>query len=111
MIQSLTAAASALQVNSTRLDVHANNIANVNSTNFKAQIPAQSTAPGGGVQISAITTSKAPGTPTDFEKPDETNNVDLVSETIGSMTALRAFEANAKSIQTTDEMLKTLNKI
>lgn len=38
----------------------------------------------------------------------ETDNVDLVAETVGSMLALRAFEANAKTIQTTDEMLKTL---
>ncbi|MES2308956.1 MAG: flagellar basal body rod C-terminal domain-containing protein [Verrucomicrobiota bacterium] len=111
MIQSLTAAASALQVNSTRLDVHANNIANLNTPGFQAQIADQETAPGGGVQISKISSSTAPGSPTDSENPSETNNVDLVTETIGSMIALRAFEANAKSIQTTDEMLKTLTKI
>lgn len=110
MIQSLSSAVSALQVQSERLDIHAHNIANLNTPGFKAQIPAQQTAAAGGVLLSAVTTSKAPGSPVDPEKPTETNNVDLITETIGSITALRAFEANAKVIKTSDEMLKTITK-
>ncbi len=111
MIQSLTSAASALQAQSERLNLHAHNIANLNTPGFKAQLPAQQTAGGGGVFLSAVTTSKAPGSPLDVEKPTETNNVDLITETIGSIMALRAFEANAKVIKTSDEMLKTIAKI
>lgn len=110
MIPALSVAASALQANATRLEVHANNVANVNSTGFKAKVVSQQTAPGGGVQITSITDSKRLGVPTDDSKPEETNNVDLVTETVGSMLALRAFEANAKMIQTADEMMKTLNE-
>ncbi len=111
MIQSLTSAIGALQVQSERLNIHAHNIANLNTPGFQAQIPAQQTAIAGGVQLSAVTTSKTPGTPIDSEKPTETNNVDLIAETVGTITALRAFEASAKVIKTSDEMLKIITKI
>ncbi len=111
MIQSLTSAASGLQVQSERLNIHAHNIANLNTPGFKTQIPAQQTAATSGVLLSTITSSQTPGSPVDPEKPTETNNVDLITETVGSITALRAFEANAKVIKTSDEMLKTITKI
>jgi len=41
----------------------------------------------------------------------ETSNVDIVSEITNLITAQRAYEMNSKVIQTTDQMMSTLNQI
>jgi flagellar basal-body rod protein FlgG len=41
----------------------------------------------------------------------ETSNVDIVSEITNLITAQRAYEMNSKVIQTSDQMLSTLNQI
>lgn len=41
----------------------------------------------------------------------ETSNVDIVSEITNLITAQRAYEMNSKVIQTTDQMLSSLNQI
>src|SRR5579883_276416 len=41
----------------------------------------------------------------------ETSNVDIVSEITNLITAQRAYEMNSKVIQTTDQMISTLNQI
>ena len=41
----------------------------------------------------------------------ESSNVALVNEMVNLITAQRAYEANSKSIQTTDSMLQTVNQL
>jgi flagellar basal-body rod protein FlgG len=41
----------------------------------------------------------------------ESSNVQLVSEMVNLITAQRGYEANSKSIQTTDGMLQTVNQL
>ncbi len=41
----------------------------------------------------------------------ESSNVDIVSEITNLITAQRAYEMNSKVIQSTDQMLQTLNQI
>merc|ERR1711916_114787 len=41
----------------------------------------------------------------------ESSNVKLVNEMVDLITAQRAYEANSKSISTTDQMLDTVNRL
>ena len=41
----------------------------------------------------------------------ESSNVQLVNEMVDLITAQRAYEANSKSISTTDEMLDIVNRL
>lgn len=107
MISAIFTAVSGLLAQRTRLDVSANNVANVNTDNFKkSRVVLESNEPAG-VQAS-VEQVNTPGTPIPNRPGNETSNVDLVEEVVTQITALHGFRANLTTVQTADKMLKRL---
>lgn len=115
---------SALNALSTRAQVTANNIANVNTDGFKASRADLETGYGGqGVQVSAITQDTSTGPMVQSLLPVENpatgrieteyqwvegSNTDISREMVNLMTTERAYQANATTIRTWDEMIGTV---
>ncbi|TVM18848.1 flagellar biosynthesis protein FlgG [Oceanidesulfovibrio indonesiensis] len=115
---------SALNAYSTRAQVTANNIANVNTDGFKASRADLETGPGGqGVQVSAIMEDTSTGPMVQSLVPTadpltgrieteyqwvEGSNTDISREMVTLMTTERAYAANATTIRTWDEMVGTV---
>ena len=112
MISAVNSAISALQVNKTRLGVTADNIANVNTDEFKKSRAIQKEGSNGDVQVN-IERVNTPGHRYQelegnqlIEK--EGSNVSLEEEVPELMVTQRTYEANLKVVQTHDKMLGTL---
>ena len=112
MISAVNSAISALQVNKTRLGVTADNIANVNTDEFKKSRAIQKEGRNGDVQVN-IERVNTPGHRYQelegnqlIEK--EGSNVSLEEEFPELMVTQRTYEANLKVLQTHDKMLGTL---
>ena len=112
MISAVNSAISALQVNKTRLGVTADNIANVNTDEFKKSRAIQKEGSNGDVQVN-IERVNTPGHRYQelegnqlVEK--EGSNVSLEEEVPELMVTQRTYEANLKVVQTHDKMLGTL---
>lgn len=115
---------SALNAYSTRAQVTANNIANVNTDGFKSSRADLETGHGGqGVQVSAITEDTSAGPMVQSLVPTanpltgrieteyqwvEGSNTDVSREMVTLMTTERAYTANAATIRTWDEMVGTI---
>ncbi len=109
---------SAINVLSSSLQVTANNIANVNTNEFKASSTRFETGPmDQGVQISEITKDGSPGAfvpaPVFTEENGkamqrmgwvESSNTDYGREFTTMMSTQRAYEANIASIRSMDQM-------
>jgi flagellar basal-body rod protein FlgC len=123
MTDAISAAQSALGAMSTSMAVTANNVANLDTNEFKSSEAQLATGPDGhGVQVSTIaedtssggvvpeSMSAQDGASTDASSRDlvEASNVDLVRQMINMMEDSRAFEANTKVIRTEDDMAGTL---
>jgi len=108
MTQAMNAALSALGAFGTKLNVTANNIANVNTDGFKkSRAILQNTEPSGvAVSVNRVDT---PGWPLPSEdgstEPRESSNVELEEEIINLITTKHTYEANLKTIKTEDQML------
>lgn len=93
---------SALEALSTTQAVSANNIANVNTDEFKASSVVLETGPNDqGVYVAAINESSTPGAMVDGV---ETSNVDIGGEMVDMMRTSRAFSANTTFIRASEEM-------
>ena len=113
---------SALSSLSTSLQATANNIANVNTNEFKASSARFETGPmDQGVQISEVRKDGSPGAfvqaPVFTEENGraiqrqgwvESSNTDVAREFTNMISTERAFQANVASIRTADEMLGTI---
>ncbi len=88
---------SGLQANQTRIDVAANNIANVSTPGFRASRVVENEAMGGGVTASV-------NTPLDPTASPAISNVDVATELVGTIVAQRGFEANVKALRVSDRM-------
>lgn len=111
MSQAINAALSALGAFGTKLNVAANNIANVNTDGFKkSRAILQNTEPGGvTVSINRVDTPGWPLSPEDSTaETRESSNVELEEEIVNLTTTKQAYEANLKTIKTEDQMLGTL---
>jgi flagellar hook protein FlgE len=107
-------ALSGLKAFATKLDVTANNVANVETNNFKKSRVAMQEAAEGGVQvtISAVDTpglTIEPNVQTSAEQ--QTSNVSLETEIVDQIVTKYSYEANILTIKTADEMQKTLLNI
>ncbi len=113
---------SALYSLASSLQVTANNLANVNTNEFKASVTRFETGPRDqGVRISEISEDARPGAfvehPVYMEIDGrahqrmgwvETSNTDVPREFVDMISAERAYQANIASIRTADEMLGSI---
>jgi flagellar basal-body rod protein FlgC len=111
MTFALNAALSALGAYEKKLNVTANNIANVNTDGFKkSRAVLQEGDPSGVVvSISRVNTPGSPILPPDGTgETRESSNVDLAEEIVDLHTTKYGFQANLKTLKTEDEMLGSL---
>jgi flagellar basal-body rod protein FlgC len=102
------AALSGLQAASLKLKVGANNLANANTDGFqKQQVTTQAGTYGIEVKVEKVSAAEAlPSSNAGSEKiADERSNVDVAEELIQVKVAQNIFDANAKTLQTEDNML------
>ncbi len=112
MISPFDSGSSAISAFSVKMNVTANNLANVNSDGFKKNRTTFKEGFFGGVEPN-VDQVNTPG----FTKPIadngelqtiEASNVDIAEEISESISTLSGYKANLKSIQVYDEMLGTL---
>jgi flagellar basal-body rod protein FlgC len=95
-MSSLSIAASGLQDASLRLEVAANNIANVNTHGFRPAAVASAERPEGGVSAVVAPVALDPIV-------DQPPGTDLVAELLSLVIARLAFAANARIVDTASE--------
>lgn len=115
--------ASALNVISVSQQATANNIANMNTDEYRAQEVMRETGPQGeGVRVSEVRESSAQGPIVDTMVVESTedggteqvmravegSNTDIVREQVNMIENQRAYEANIEAIRTQDDMLGTV---
>lgn len=112
MISGLSSTLSSLQAHNRKMDVHANNTANVNTNGFKRDQAVLQEGAAGEVRLSvrkdmspAPEDPLAPNAP-HFEK--ELSNVDLADEITGMIPTEMGYKANLTTIRTRDETIGTL---
>ena len=112
MITSVNSTMSALHAYKTRMGVNADNIANVNTDEFKKSKATLKEGVNGGVQVD-IKRIDTPGHPYQELAGDqlvekESSNVSLEEEVPEMMVTQRTYETNLKVLQTRDRMLGTV---
>jgi flagellar hook protein FlgE len=107
-------ALTALRAFDTKLDVTANNIANVNTDKFKKSRVDLQAAYHDSVQVT-IEQVNTPGTSLGINEQTglerESSNVSLEEEFVDQIVTRYAFESNVLTVKTADEMQKTLMDI
>jgi flagellar hook protein FlgE len=91
-------ALSGLQAATTGIGVTANNVANVNSKDYKAKRLDLEEQKEGGVRPSALRESQEPTEPNG-------SNVDLATEFTSQMLQSNSYQANLKMLQTQNQIL------
>lgn len=115
MIPATTSALSGLQAFSTKVNSNANNIANASSEGYKKTRVTLATQAPQGVRAS-VETVNTPGNKVYQETNNgtelvEMSNVDLTEEIPESLINARFYQANLKTLQTAEEMSKSLLSI
>ena len=87
---------SGLQAAQLRLDVSANNVANMNTANYRRQV----------VQQEAVADNA--GVRATVQREQDARGVALEKEAVDQMSATYAFKANLQTIKTQDEMMGSL---
>ena len=103
MINAITSAVSALQVQGTRQQVTSNNVANSNTEGFApSRVISQENSRGGVTARIDKPTQQQPG---GTSRPVEgTSQVDMAREMIETMETRQTYQANMKTITTADNM-------
>ena len=109
----LNSNASAMRALGTKTAVTSNNVANVNTDEFKkSRALLEEAEKNQGVRVS-IDKIETEG-PITFEEGEnglterELSNVDMAEELVSTIPTQRGYEANAKAIQTADQMMGTV---
>lgn len=89
-------ASSGLQAAQLRLDASANNVANMNTANYRREVVAQQEA------------ADSAGVRARVQREQEADGVALEKEAVEQMSATYAFKANLQTIKTQDEMIGSL---
>jgi flagellar hook protein FlgE len=114
MSSAFTTALTALKAFTTKLDVNANNIANVDTNNFKKSRVELQESSNGGVKVS-ISQINTPGMDINPNartgEPQQTSNVSLADEFVDQIITRYSFDANILTVKTADEMQKELLNI
>ena len=113
MIPATQAALSALQAFSLKTQATANNVANLDTDGFKGDVVTLSSQVPQGVTTNVSKDTSAgvvlpEMTSTGEEEMVEQSNVDLAREMVDLIATKHGFTANIKTLQTADEMSKTL---
>ena len=112
MMDGISSTLSSLQAHDRKMNVNANNIANVNTNGFKRDRAILEEGKVGDVRVSLHKDmSPAPEDPLAPEAPGEEkelSNVDLADELTGMIPTEIGYKANLKTVRTRDEMLGTL---
>jgi flagellar basal-body rod protein FlgC len=111
MISSVNSSITALRAYKTAMGVRANNIANVNTDEFKKSRPTMKEGANGGVEVE-VDKVNTPGHRYQELEGDqmvekETSNVSLEEELPNMMVTQRTYEANLQVLKTQHEMLGT----
>jgi flagellar basal-body rod protein FlgC len=112
MIEGLSATLSSLQAHDRKMNVNANNVANVNTNGFKRDRAVLEEGREGEVRVN-LSKDRSPA-PQDPLAPDapgvnkELSNVDLADELTGMIPAEIGYKANLATIRARDDMLGTL---
>lgn len=111
MIPAVTSTVSALRAYKTQMEVTSNNVANVNTDDFKKSRATLKEGAHGDVQA-AVNRVNTPGHRYQELEGDqivdkETSNVDLAEELPQLMVTQHAYEANMKVLQAQDKLLGT----
>lgn len=106
MFSLLNIAASGLSAASSRLNVTANNIANLETAGYRAARANLAPVDPAGVRVDSVTLDPSHG-PID---PDgaEGSNVDLATESVDLIREKHQYTASAKVLKAADQMLGTL---
>ena len=112
MINGIGSTLSGLEAHKKKLNVTANNIANIITDGFKKSRVVFHEGTHGGVEVD-VQKINTPGNPIDYEDGEqvihtETSNVDYAEEAVNMIIAQRGFEANLKVLQTEDEILGSI---
>ncbi len=112
MIDATRSAVSAMKAFEKKLNVAANNVANLNTDGYKSRRATLSEDQNGGVKA-IVDEVDTPGIPKNTVQngeivETESSNVDLVEEFSQMMTTKAAYKANAKTVQAQDQMLGAL---
>ena len=131
MMRSMLSGTSGLRVHSIKMDVIANNVANVNTNDFQSSrttfkdsfshtiqqarannVGTNPAQVGSGVSLASIDRITAPGAKKVVNGEVETmSNTDLAVEMTGMIVAQRGFEANARTVTMADIMLEELIRL
>ncbi|MDY0362931.1 MAG: flagellar basal body rod C-terminal domain-containing protein [Desulforegulaceae bacterium] len=113
MISSIGSSQAALRAYSTQLHANSNNIANVNSQEFKRQ-DAVINQDSNNQPTAQVRNDNTPGpfrqtiSEDGMQKFQEMSNTDLAKEMTGMISAQNSYSANLKTIQTQSEMTGTI---
>jgi flagellar basal-body rod protein FlgC len=111
MSTAFNSALSALRAPGVKMDVHAHNIANVNTDGFKKSRVHMQQEPQGGIRVK-IEQINTPGAVYGVNEKTgeelEGSNVNPAHEFVDQMVIRYAFETNILSIKTADKMQQTL---
>jgi len=111
MISAVNSTVSALQAYKTQMEVASNNVANINTEEFKKSKATLKEGHNGDVQVE-VNRVNTPGHRYQELEGDqmvekESSNVDLAEEFPQMMVTQHAYEANMKVLQAQDKMLGT----
>ena len=112
MIGATQSALSALQAFGTKINSNANNVANISSENYKKTRVLLQSQNSQGVKA-VVEQVDTPGSMAYQETNEggeytELSNVDLAEELTGSNLSTRFYQANLKTLETADEMTKSV---
>jgi flagellar hook protein FlgE len=97
---SFSASLSGMQASSTRHDITANDVANINTPGYEEYRPIQTDVNPAGTRIAAVIRTP---------NPDKTTSgTDLATESVEQIENKTTFSANAQMIKAKDKMLGTL---
>jgi flagellar basal-body rod protein FlgC len=111
MLRGATSTVSAITAESIRLDVTADNTANVNTDGYRAKRVTNEATINGGIRARIDQPPPPPPSPTTLEADGRErvlSNVDVAAETTSRVIAQRAFEANVKVFKASDEATQSL---
>lgn len=109
-IPALYTALSALSAFGTKFDVSANNVANLNTNDFKRSRTVLEENPSGGVEAK-VQKDETPGAPVpEFlgNQGKELSNVELQNEVADQIVARTGIEANLQTLKTASDLTKSI---